>query len=494
MLQSFRSRLVLSNLLVTLVGLLIVGFVFTQLLVNRSTDVKRSDRRAQAQNVSRQVEAFFASPESRAKDFNARLRNQVNLAANVLGARIIVRSGANGNIIADSKNVFTNVSHPLDRSAYNQRVAATRSLLQNPGLVFFQAPLRGHIRTGKTIGAIVLIARVQDVQLSQNAIVQLVLTVLGSALLVWLLISIYFAISISRPLVRITEATAQMAAGDYSVRVHVRGDSEISRLAVSFNNMAQKVQETNRLLRDFVANVSHDLRTPLTMITGFSDAMLDGTAGHGEMEASAAIINEEAVKMQRLVDDLLQLTKLESGLLTLQIAPVELRPLVGSLLHRVTGAMGEEPMPELVNGVPATLPAVALDSTQFERALRNLIDNAMQYTPPSGSITVGASVLDASTVAVTVSDTGKGIPEDELSRIFERFYRSDRSRERSQGHAGLGLAIVREVIEAHGGTVSVTSEPGRGTIFTLTLPRAARRSSVDAAPAVERTRPAVTRG
>jgi signal transduction histidine kinase len=317
---------------------------------------------------------------------------------------------------------------------------------------------------------VVLIAQVQDVQLSQNAVIQLVLTVLGSALLVWLLISIYFGISISRPLIKITEATAQMARGDYSVRVHVRGDSEISRLAASFNDMAAKVQSTNRLLRDFVANVSHDLRTPLTMITGFSDAMLDGTAGHGEIEASAAIINEEAVKMQRLVDDLLQLTKLESGLLKLQIAPVELRPLVGSLLHRVRGAMGDEPMPDLVNAVPNDLPPVGLDTTQFERALRNLIDNAIQYTPVSGRITVAASVLNPSTVEITVSDTGKGIPTDELPRVFERFYRSDKSRERTQGHAGLGLAIVREVIEAHGGTVRVESQVGRGTTFRMTVP------------------------
>src|SRR5947209_6493514 len=237
MLQSFRSRLVLSNLLVTLLGLLIVGFVFTQLLVNRSTEVKRAERRSQALNVAHQVEQFFASPESRAKDYRSRLQQNVSLAASVLGVRIIVQSGHNGLIVADSKNVFRGVQHPLDRSAYNRGVAATRALLNNPGLVSFQAPLRGHVRNKTPIGAVVLIAQVRDVQLSQSAVIQLVLTVLGSALLVWLLISLYFAVSISRPLVRITEATQRMARGDYSVRVHVKGDSEISRLGATFNDM-----------------------------------------------------------------------------------------------------------------------------------------------------------------------------------------------------------------------------------------------------------------
>jgi signal transduction histidine kinase len=486
MLQSFRSRLVISNLLLALLGLVIVSLVSLQLLISRSTDVKRQLRAGQADNVAAQVESLFKQHASRAE-----LKQQIDLSARVLGVRILIRSGHNGVVQVDSKNVFRGIPRPLDRNAYNSGRAATRALFTNSSLVFFQAPLRSSVRQHRVIGAVVLVARVQDVQLGRSELLPLLLLLVGSALLVWLLIGLYFAASISRPLVRITRATDRVAAGDYSVRVPVTGSNEISRLANSFNVMAERVQDTNRLLRDFVANVSHDLRTPLTMIAGFSEAIVDGTADSGEVEMTAGIINEEAVKMQRLVDDLLQLTRLESGLVKLQRERVDLHSFVSSLLER------EERMPggaerHFVNTVPASLPAVSVDPTQFERVLRNLIDNAIQYTTAGGTITVGAAVLDAATVEVTVSDNGKGIARDDLSRVFERFYRSDRSRERVHGHAGLGLAIVHEVIAGHGGTVGVESEAGRGTTFRLTVPRAAPRredghvTGIDARPAVTR--------
>lgn len=487
MVQSFRSRLVLSNLLITLLGLLIVGLVFTQLLINRSTEVKKEDRRLQARGVAQQVERFFASPQSRAKNFQTVLRRDVDLAAHVLGVRIIVTTKLTGLPVLDSNNVFRGVPRPLDREAFRAGRAATRRLFRDSSLVFFQAPLRGHAHR-QVIGAVVLIARVQDVRPTWRALLQLALTVLGSALLVWFAISIYFAISISRPLARVIAATDRMAGGDYSTRVRLKGRSELSRLGASFNEMAEKVQDTDRVLRDFVANVSHDLRTPLTMIAGFSDAMLDGTAGPNEVEASAGIISEEAAKMRRLVDDLLQLTRLESGLLKLQVEPVELRPLVGTLLHRVALGSESRALPELINAVPDDLPPVLVDPPQFERALRNLVDNAVEYTDAGGRITVMARTHGPRLIEVAVQDSGRGIPAAELVRIFERFYRASKSRERSQGHAGLGLAIVQEIVEAHGGRVSVESVEGRGTTFRLTVPVARARRQRESGAPVEGTR------
>jgi signal transduction histidine kinase len=486
MLQSFRSRLVISNLLLALLGLGLVSLVCLQLLIGRSTQVKRQLRAGQAVNVATQVDSLFRRHAS-----SGQLKQQIDLAAHVLGVRILVRSGRNGVVQVDSKNVFQGIPRPLDRNAYNTGSAATRKLFTNSNLVFFQAPLRSSVHENQVIGAIVLVARVQDVQLGRSELLSLLALVIGSALLVWLLIGLYFAASISRPLVRITRATERVAAGDYSVRVPLSGSSEISRLADSFNDMAEKVQNTNRLLRDFVANVSHDLRTPLTMIAGFSEAMLDGTADPAEIETTAGIINEEAVKMQRLVDNLLQLTRLESGLLKLQREQVDLGPFVGSLLHRAERMQGDGKR-RFVNAVPASLPPVSVDPTQFERALRNLVDNAVQYTPSGGIITVGASLLTSSMVEVTVSDTGGGIAPDELARVFERFYRSDRSRERVLGHAGLGLAIVQEVVAGHGGTVRVESMLGSGTTFRLTVPRAAPEKESGTMTGMEARR-AVTR-
>jgi len=225
-------------------------------------------------------------------------------------------------------------------------------------------------------------------------------------------------------------------------------------------------------LKDFVANVSHDLRTPLTMIAGFSQALVDGTAREEEVESSAMVIHEEARKMERLVDDLLQLTKLESGLLKLECHPTALRPFVQTLIDRIQRSRVDRPMPTLINHVPRNLPMVNIDSGQVERALRNLVDNAMQYTPLGGMVTVGAASIGRGWVEIQVTDTGCGIPGQDVERVFERFYRSDRSRERQHGHSGLGLAIVREIIEAHGGRVRVESEEEKGATFRFTVPQA----------------------
>jgi signal transduction histidine kinase len=185
--------------------------------------------------------------------------------------------------------------------------------------------------------------------------------------------------------------------------------------------------------------------------------------------------------MQRLVDDLMQLTRLESGLLKLDRHPLALRPFVGSLIDRLNRARADGAIPPIENLVPPDMPQVDVDPDQIERALRNLLDNALQYTPPSGSVSVTAETVGDTWVAIGVTDTGAGIPSEDLPRIFERFYRSDKSRERTQGHSGLGLAIVREIVEAHGGVVSVDSRPGQGTTFRLTLPVAIAQNSYLAA-------------
>jgi signal transduction histidine kinase len=208
------------------------------------------------------------------------------------------------------------------------------------------------------------------------------------------------------------------------------------------------------------------------MIAGFSQALLDGTARGAEVAASAEVIVQEAEKMERLVDDLLQLTKLESGLLRLELRPVELGPLLERTADRRTRLGGGNGLSVSVEVAPGTPPVLA-DPDRLERALGNLVDNAIHYTPPPGRVTLTARPLGRNEVEIMVADTGVGIPAESLPRIFERFYRADRGREREHGHAGLGLAIVREIVEAHGGRIAVQSQLRRGTTFRLTLPRAA---------------------
>jgi signal transduction histidine kinase len=465
MLDSFRSRLVISNLLITLIGLLVVVAVFTSILVQRSTDVRKGDRAQQAHRVAVQVEALFARHGGKAD-----LQQLVSLSDRLLQVHIIIVGADRIPVIGFKQSRGTSKFYRLDPSALKQAESAVIALRQNNNYYTFQSPLLG--THGRPAGAVLLVARVADVRPDISSLSRVFATVLITAMLVWLAIGLYFTFSISRPLVRIRRATVRMAQGDYDVRVPARGEGEIALLASRFNEMAERVQSSNRVLRDFVANVSHDLRTPLTMITGFSQAVLDGTAGPGEVTSSAQFIYEESIKMQRLVEDLLQLTRLESGLLHQVRHPLEVRPFVQGLLDRIARGRGDMDAPELHNDVPESTPSIEVDEGQLERALRNLVDNALHYTPPDGSVTVSAVPIGMGWVEISVRDTGAGIPPQDLNRVFERFYRSDKSRERGLGNSGLGLAIVREIVEGHGGHVRVESEVGEGTTFRFTVPQA----------------------
>jgi signal transduction histidine kinase len=329
-------------------------------------------------------------------------------------------------------------------------------------------------------GEVLIVAQPADLRPSPSQLQSVILIAAASAVVVWLLIGSYSTFSVFRPLLRVTQATARMAGGDYTVRVGARGQGEIRRLATSFDGMAQQVQQSNQVLKDFLGNVSHDLRTPLTIIAGFSQALLDGTAGPEGAEESAAVIHDEALKMQRLVDDLLQLTRLESGLYVLERHAVGVRPFVQGILERARH--GRDGGPSLDNAVPAGLPPIDVDPDRLERALRNLVDNALAYTPPEGEVTVSAHSVGSRSatgarasmgenwIEISVSDTGIGIVPNDVPRVFERFYRSDRGRERIRGHSGLGLAIVREIVEAHGGQVRAESRVGQGSTFSFTVP------------------------
>jgi two-component system, OmpR family, sensor kinase len=257
----------------------------------------------------------------------------------------------------------------------------------------------------------------------------------------------------------------------------VRGQDEIALLTSQFNIMAQEVSNVHQVQRDFVANVSHDLKTPLTSIQGFSQAMLDGSiADEAGFKQAAGIINTESQRMSRMVSQLLSLTQLQSGLRAIELRPVELGPLLGQLVLAMqpqADATGVELLARFsVNS------AVVLGSTDMlKQAFGNLIDNALKHTPSGGSISV--SLLPTGDgVDVVVSDTGTGIPAADLQRVSERFYQVDKAR--ASGHErslGLGLAITREIVQAHHGRMRIESSEGKGTSVCVSLPASLALSS-----------------
>jgi signal transduction histidine kinase len=268
------------------------------------------------------------------------------------------------------------------------------------------------------------------------------------------------------PVKELTEAAQGMAAGDLSQRVDISSADEIGDLARAFNAMADGLARLEDLRRQLVTDVAHELRTPLTNIRGYLEALRDGI-----VEPETCVIDslyEEAMLLSHLIDDLQDLSLAEGGQLRLARQPVALTHVVSGAVEALR-ARAEAERVALQVDLPDDLPLVDADPRRIGQVLRSLLDNGLAHTPPGGEIGVVARVEDR-WVAVSVRDTGAGISVEDLPYVFERFYRTDKSRSRATGGAGLGLAIAKQLVEAHGGRIEVESRIGQGAQFTFTLP------------------------
>jgi signal transduction histidine kinase len=293
------------------------------------------------------------------------------------------------------------------------------------------------------------------------------------ALLVSVLVAFVLSRSLTSRLQTLTHGANAMASGDYDRAMRlasVRGtNDEIGELANAFQTMASNVSRAQQAQRDLVANISHELKTPLTSIQGFSQAMIDGTVTDDrEYQELAQIIEQESQRMRRLVEQMLELSRLESGTVQLDLAPLRVDELVANIGKRYA-RLAETKGVTMRWAAPGDLVLTA-DAGRLEQVLVNLIDNALQYTDSGGEMRLFAQAARPHCVEFVIQDTGRGIPPDDVPRLFERFYQVERSRTGQGKHVGLGLAIVREIVDAHQGRIAVESDLGVGTTITVTIP------------------------
>ncbi|MBD0676995.1 sensor histidine kinase [Streptomyces sp. CBMA156] len=273
---------------------------------------------------------------------------------------------------------------------------------------------------------------------------------------------------LSRPLNALTRAARRMTDGDLSARVATTGRDEIAGLAAAFNAMAERREQLEELRRTMVGDIAHELRTPLSNIRGWLEAVEDGiVTADGALTSS---LLEEALLLQHLIDDLRDLAAADAGELALHRRPVD----AGDLLAQVATAHRARAQASGVTLVVEPIAAAAgceafADPVRLRQMVGNLVANAVRHTPAGGTVTLRAH-LDAEALLVEVADTGTGIAATDLPLVFERFWRADKSRNRQSGGSGLGLAIVRKLAEIHGGDVHAASTPGTGSVFTVRLP------------------------
>ena len=375
--------------------------------------------------------------------------------------------------------------HPGDKAGY---MRAPVALIDNTEVVVYgsqryqigQKLTRSELRqaipvevNGQVVGSMVLdlpteAERRADPSPEADFLRRINLAILLSAVgatAIALVLGILLARAISRPVRELTEATQIVAQGDFGYQVQVRTQDELGELAKSFNQMSADLAQASQLRRQMTADIAHELRTPLSVILGYTEALSDGKL-HGSPGMYQAMYGE-AQLLSHLVDDLRTLSLADAGELTLNRLPVA----PGECLERTAAsqaALAAQQSVEVRVEVAPNLPLIEADRERIAQVLGNLMSNALRYTPEGGTITLSAEAAGES-VLLRVSDTGPGIEPDHLPYIFQRFYRADESRT-TNGESGLGLAIAKSLVEAHGGTITVESTVGQGTTFTVALP------------------------
>ncbi|MDI6773496.1 MAG: ATP-binding protein [bacterium] len=281
------------------------------------------------------------------------------------------------------------------------------------------------------------------------------------------LLGILMARYLTTPLRRMSDAASRIGRGDLAQEVPVPSDDDLGELARAFNAMAADLRRLEESRRNLVADIAHELGTPLSVLQANLEGMLDGVVEPAPDRLAA--LHTQVRLLARLVEDLRDLSLAQAGRLPLHRAPTDLAALVVDAAAAV-GPHAADKSVSVQSRIAAGLPAVSVDRERMMQVVHNLLDNAIRHTPAGGAVIVGLEAGERE-VRFWVADTGPGIPPEEGDRIFDRFYRLDASRSRASGGSGLGLAIVKSLVEAHGGRVWVESRPGEGSRFTVALPR-----------------------
>lgn len=321
---------------------------------------------------------------------------------------------------------------------------------------------------GQLLGAAVLSMPVDALQSAMDETSRQLLTVFVAIALAALLAALLLSGFLTRPLVALTQTMYRLGRGDLSARVKIRASGELRELADSYNAMAEQIEHLDRSRSQFVANASHELKTPLATIK----LLLQNIQYQPDMDASLREefmddIDHEIDRLSSIITDLLTLSEMDSGAPSFSLEDVELSELTSATVRSLlfaADARGQLLRLDVTPGIH-----MRGDRSKLSQVIYNLTDNALKYSPEEGEITVTLR-KSGNQALLTVSDNGIGIPKEDLAHIFDRFYRVDKARSRATGGTGLGLSIVRQMVKAHGGTITVTSEEGQGSTFTVTLP------------------------
>ncbi len=460
MIRSIFSRLFLSYIVVILLVTVTLGALMAYLVREHLIENKRLEMLTEGHSVAAAVAPVLGT---------GTLPFRLELLGDLIGARIWV-ADSQGNVLAGRPPTRWVRSLPEDPQRLEALFAGTpqswvrNSRRQNDPSILVAIPL-----ASPTPAAVFLSTPITGVNQTIGAIDRLLLLSLLFGTVAATLFGLLMSRTLTRPLADISHAAARFAAGDYTSRTGATGGDEIGGLGRTFNTMAASLAKVEYNRREFLANVSHELKTPVASIQALAEALADGVAAEPEQQQRyLATIVGESQRIDRLIRDLLDLSQLEAGELAIVPEKTDLVAFLGREAAKYSHLLAEKGLTLRVDA-PAAVPPVLTDPGRLAQIVANLISNAARHSPAGGTIVIAVQSA-AGKVAVAVSDNGPGIPPEDQPYIWDRFYRVDKSRARSGGGTGLGLAITKRLVQAMNGEITLESTPDQGAKFTFTLP------------------------
>ena len=462
MFKSLYSRLMLSYIFVIVITLMVVGLAMSYLLADYYFTAKKDEMLRKGKELAgivvenmKKNQPLTPVIDNCNRFFNNRVlfitKDELKLTADGQFSNTSLKNWPEpkeAELLMEGKTVFSRGHNPR----FNQ------------SMIFVAVPV---ITENEVKGSLFLFAPVVDITDTVKSVQGLIFYAALPAILFSALLGLFLSRSVALPLRRMSESTRQIAGGNYKQRLDVKSCDEIGHLAQNFNRMVLSLEETEHLRRDFVANVSHELRTPITSIRGFVEAIMDGTINKEEHDKYLDIIHQETLRLSKLIYDLLDLSSMKSQNQTWDLNEIDVYELVDRLLVKIK-PITQRNQVSINKQLPVQLPGMLGNEDRIEQVLLNLLDNAIRYSPPGGMITIQAE-SKGDYITLSITDQGSGIPPEDVEHIWERFHRVDKSRSRSLGGTGLGLAIVKEIVDLHGGKISVQSEVGKGSTFSFSI-------------------------
>jgi signal transduction histidine kinase len=470
MFRTIRWKLITSSLLAIGVPLIVFAYVLASLLWGFYLRQLGQELRSKALVIADAAGLILdpSTPDdprglTRLVD---RWRRYSSMRITVADARGIIRAAT---VIEDIGTPIGDRNRPGLRAALEGQINSTVWKSPNFGYedtIYVNVPVRAQ---GRVIGAVRVAYTLTQVQHNIRRIRGTLLLCVASYAGLIILLTVGLAGTIVRPVEKLQHSAQRLAAGDLDHRVQVHGTEEITQLGHTLNQMTHRLQQLEGMRRQYVSNVSHELRTPLAAIRGMAETLMQ----HGESDPALRErylprIITQTERLARLASQLLDLAQVESGDLLSSVTAVSMAVVLDDVVQLCAEGAAAKGV-KLVVDVPQELPDISGERDRLVQVFLNLVDNALRYTPAGGCVTL-TSRCEENQLTATVADTGLGIPAQHLPYIFERFYRVDKARSRQAGGTGLGLSIVRQIVEAHGGRITVESAADQGTRFTVTLP------------------------